>query len=158
MLFLGASGAGKSTLAAFLDGRPCASGIWRRAGDDVLPVAQKGGRWAVRPRFPQLKLTLAEERRRATPDAATLARTYALVPPREDGSVVVQRLPPARAALRLVEQTVAARLFAGELLHRHLDHAARIAAAAGVRELSYPRRRDRLPQVAAALERDLASG
>jgi hypothetical protein len=60
-------------------------------------------------------------------------------------------------ALSLVAHTVAARLFAPGLTSRHLAFCARLAAAVPVRELTYPRRADIAPQVAAVIEADLAT-
>jgi hypothetical protein len=141
MLFLGESGAGKSTLAAALG----ASG-WTELADDLLPLAEDGGRLLALADFPQLKrpeIPPAEPR--------PVGRVYVLG---EGANVRIEPLSPAEAALALVRHTAAARLFPSALMERHLSAAARWAGLAAVRRLRYPRRRDVFEAVAEALEAD----
>ena len=143
--FLGESGAGKSTLARLLAGLP--DGGWRRLADDLLPVALSPGGPEARPRFPQPGLAGAAAA--ALPERLPLAAVYVLAGPA--GEVAITPLAGRAGALALVRHTVAARLFAADLLARHLEHAAAVAAAAPVRVLTYPWTADALPAVAAAL-------
>jgi ABC transporter len=148
--FLGESGAGKSTLARLLAGLP--DGGWRRLADDLLPVALSPGGPEARPRFPQPGLAGAAAA--ALPERLPLAAVYVLAGPA--GEVAITPLAGRAGALALVRHTVAARLFAADLLARHLEHAAAVAAAAPVRVLTYPWTADALPAVAAALAAALA--
>ena len=141
--FLGDSGAGKSTLAALLG--------WRRAADDILPVA--GPPAGARPRFPQLKLAPADQPGAGLPEDLPLAAVYGLDPPAE--TVAVRPLSSRDAALTLVRHTVAARLFAPGLLERHFGVCAGLAAEVPVRALAYPRDLGIGPRVRAAIAADL---
>ncbi len=143
--FLGESGAGKSTLARLLAGLP--DGGWRRLADDLLPVALSPGGPEARPRFPQPGIGGAAAA--ALPERLPLAAVYVLAGPA--GEVAITPLAGRAGALALVRHTVAARLFAADLLARHLEHAAAVAAAAPVRVLTYPWTADALAAVAAAL-------
>jgi hypothetical protein len=143
--FLGESGAGKSTLARLLAGLP--DGGWRRLADDLLPVALSPGGPEARPRFPQPGIAGAAAA--ALPERLPLAAVYVLAGPA--GEVAITPLAGRAGALALVRHTVAARLFSADLLTRHLEHAAAVAAAAPVRVLTYPWTADVLPAVAAAL-------
>ena len=143
--FLGESGAGKSTLARLLAGLP--DGGWRRLADDLLPVALGPAGAEARPRFPQPGIAGAAAA--ALPERLPLAAVYVLAGPA--GEVAITPLAGRAGALALVRHTVAARLFAADLLARHLEHAAAVAAAAPVRVLTYPWTEGALPAVAAAL-------
>jgi hypothetical protein len=157
VVFLGDSGAGKSTLAAYLDA-PASPG-WRRLSDDLTPVRVGPDRGIVEPRFPQLALPAPAEPPVAAPPLAALYLLAAEpavgsesdgVPPR----VEIEPLAPRRAAEAILAHTVAARLFDAPLLAAGLDWAAAVSAA-GVHRLLYPRRREALPAVRAALLRDV---
>ena len=66
-------------------------------------------------------------------------------------------LSPSTAALALVHQTVAARLFGVELLSAHLAFCTRAAARVPVRELTYPHSLAALGSVEQAFAADLVS-
>lgn len=144
----GDSGAGKSTLASLL-----AQEGWPRAADDILPVDAS---FAARPRFPQLKLAAAEQPGISLPERLPLAAVYVLAE-RPEG-VRVTPLRPLLATSHLVRQTVAARLFAPDLLARHADFCARAVGAVPVRELAYPRERGIGAEVRRAIAADLREG
>lgn len=144
----GDSGAGKSTLASLLAGEG-----WPRVADDILPVGGGPGGMAAWPRFPQLKLTAAEQPGEPLPERLPLAAVYVLAE-RPEG-VRVEPLRPLQAAAHLVRQTVAARLFAPDLLVRHADFCARAVGLVPVRELAYPRERGIGPDVRRAIAADL---
>ena len=143
--FVGESGAGKSTIARLLAAQP--DGSWHRLADDLLPVALGAAGPEALPRFPQPGIAGAAAA--ALPERLPLAAVYVLAGPA--GEVAITPLAGRAGALALVRHTVAARLFAADLLARHLDHAAAVAAAAPVRVLTYPWTADALPAVAAAL-------
>jgi len=147
--FLGESGAGKSTLARLLASLP--DGGWRRLADDLLPVVLSLRGPEARPRFPQPGIAGATAA--ALPERLPLAAVYVLAGPA--GEVAITPLAGRAGALALVRHTVAARLFAPDLLARHLEHAAAVAAAAPVRVLTYPWTADGLPAVAATLAAEL---
>ncbi len=137
--FVGASGSGKSTLAATL----AASGSpFRHLADDVLPLRADAGRAETLPRFPQVKLPADRQPAAAAPDRLPLAGLFLLAPSAASragrGAVRLEEVASREAALELVRHTAAARLFGPELLERHLDLAARVAAQVPVRRLAYP--------------------
>lgn len=121
--FLGESGQGKSTLAAYL------AADWQPLVDDVLPLATAAAPVACLP-FPQ---PLPHPIK--TPAPIPLSAAYIL----HEGDLLLSALPPTAAALALVRHTVAARLFPSDLLARHLDFCAQLAAAVPVKRLRYPR-------------------
>lgn len=143
----GASGAGKSTLAA----AAAAAGA-RRLADDQLPV-RAGAAASVLPRFPQLKLergaagSPSPEPPGDLPSDLPLG-AVALVEHRPGlASARLERLAPGDAALALVHASVAARLFDGPLLERHLADCARIARAVPVVRAIFPSGRERAPEI-----------
>lgn len=144
LAFLGPSGAGKSTLARELAAVSGASAT--RIADDVLPVAGI----SVRPRFPQLKLDGTHQPTGPEiPEDVPLETVYVLG---EGDDVQIEPLSTREAAQALLAQTVASRLFAPELLARHLLFAAELAEAVPCARLVYPRRTEALARVAQVLE------
>lgn len=142
----GESGCGKSTVAAAL-----ANGEedWRRIADDLLPVKIENGAAKALPHYPQpgavaLSQALAEE-----PQEVSLAVVYLLEP--GAAAVEVRQLTRRRAALALVRQTMAARLFDAELQARHLDFCAETARCLPVRSLCFPRRLAALASMTATI-------
>ena len=138
---LGGSGAGKSTLAAAAEARRSGA----RLADDVLPFTiGSDGRMRAHPRFPQLKLGPASQwlgaEKLEVAEVLFLERQPALSEP------VRTRLGPSRSVLRLVENTVASRLFAAELKVAHLDAAVAAAGTVPVYDLSIPDRLDLVPE------------
>ncbi|MBI2378684.1 MAG: hypothetical protein HYV07_32115 [Deltaproteobacteria bacterium] len=144
-LFVGRSGAGKSTLAARLGSR------FFRLTDDITPLV--GALPSVDPAYPQLKLRLEEQSTALGVGATRLWRIYALESALD---VSIAALPPAASLQLLVAQSVAARLFAPDLLARHFATVADWARRIPVRALRYPRRFDVLDDVRAAVEADLS--
>ena len=165
--FVGASGSGKSTLARLIGtlGSP-----WGWIGDDILPVSTGGEGPVAMPHFPQQKvppkaqLALLE----GIPTQVPLTAIYVLddkVSTNSDSSlepesgssgeqrtgaqeVAATRLFGREAAATLLGNTIAARLFAPDLVARHLAMSSRIAEEVPIRILSYPRRMDIAPAVA----------
>lgn len=146
--FAAPSGSGKSTLARLLDGH---AGEWSRAADDMLPVAWSADGLRALPRFPQLKLAPDAQPGAALPERLPLAKIFVLLPGAAEGTVRVRPLGGRDATLALVRHTAAARLFAPELLERHLETCARMAAAVPVAELSIPWTGELPPGLPAAL-------
>ena len=152
--FVGESGNGKSTLAGFLgrEGRPG----WRLLADDMLPVVPGPGGLDVLPHFPQLKLAGEDCSPAALPERMPLAAIYVLPPAAgRSKAVQVRRLGSRDAALAVVRHTVAARLFDGALLARHLAFCAHAAAHIRICRLTYPHRYELLPAVRDAIRADL---
>ncbi len=152
--FLGSSGEGKSTLAALL---AAAEGDWSRIADDLLPWVAGADGVHVLPRFPQPGL---DGDLTTIPEQLPLAALYVLFPQPSagagtDAEVASRPLDPRRATVALVRHTVAARLFAPDLLARHLDACAALAATVPVRSLTVPWRPGSVLAVAAAIAADL---
>jgi hypothetical protein len=152
LAFLGPSGSGKSTLAA---GLACSESGLRRLADDVLPLRVREGDLQVRPRFPQLKLPADRQPAAGAPEGLPLAGLFLLAPSEDSragrGEVGLEELSSRDAALALVRYTAAARLFAPDLLERHLGAAAIVAGRLPVRRLTYPWLGRPVPGLAEAL-------
>jgi hypothetical protein len=157
ILFVGPSGAGKSTLAARL---PAVSGgRWRTLSDDVLPVALGATPGvpgpAVLPHFPQLKLAPGCQPAQGQPERLPLRAIYLLDAPAPSGApVTVEPVAAGVAAIALLGQTLAGRLFDGRLLAAHLSLCTRLATCVPVRRLVYRREYDLLPHVGLAILHD----
>jgi hypothetical protein len=151
--FVGRSGAGKSTLADFLQRHE--SG-WSRCADDILAVALGNGGVDALLQFPQLKLDRDEQWCPPKPERLPLLAFYVLGDdPPEAENIVLRPLSPRESTAELVSHTVAWTLFAPDLLTRHLEFCASAAQAVPVRELSYPKRIELLPEVGEAIRADL---
>lgn len=131
-LFLGPSGSGKSSLARGFE----QLGL-HRCADDVTPLVIKASQVAqvsVWPRFPQLKLQpalLVDDRE---------APLTALIWPRlVDAAVALTPMTAMEASQWLVRDTAAARLFAPQVLARHLQWCAALAQSASIWRLDIPR-------------------
>lgn len=145
--FVGESGQGKSTLAAYLDGTP-----WRRAADDILPVTLDDQNLLAWPYFPQLKLPPDRQPGLDFPESLALDCVCLLDSASVDAEPELQRLPPNQAIRVLLSHTAGTRLFPPDLLAKHLDFCGRAAEGLPVYQLTYPHRRDALPQVKELLE------
>lgn len=149
VLLAGDSGAGKSTLARHLSD---AAGM-SLVADDIVPLRAERGETMVLPRFPQLKLP-ADRQPGLLHEPLPLSRVYVLA--EADGAPVAAPLAAQEASLAVVRHTVAAKLFAPDLLTWHLGAAAAIAATGTIRRLTFPRRLEELPAIAREVARDLA--
>ncbi|MCP4201629.1 MAG: hypothetical protein GY769_06800 [bacterium] len=146
-LILGDSGAGKSTLA----GRARTRDGLERVADDVVPIAlTRAGRVVALPRFPQLKLP-ASDQWRGSP-RLPVAAVFFLRRGSTTGKPRVIELSAREAVLRLVENTVASRLFDAQLRERHLDVCVSAAASMRVADLEIPDDLDRLAETLELLE------
>ncbi len=142
-----------STLAAHLgrDGSP-----WMRCADDLLPVEVGPDGTHALPHFPQLKLPAAAQWCGQQPERLPLRALYLLRESEAEGrGVTIEPLAPTDAVLEILRQTAAWSLYSPDLAGRHLAMCARIAETVPVRRLSYPRRFEILPEVAAAIRADL---
>jgi hypothetical protein len=151
--FVGESGAGKSTLADWLAREGGEDAL--RVADDILPVT--AGEYGVEalPHFPQLKLPPDAQPALSVPERIPLDAVYVLGRPETGEQVAVRSLDGQVAALKLVQHTAASRLFAPDLLVKHLDFCVQAAASVPVRQLSYPLTYAALPEVREAIARDL---
>jgi hypothetical protein len=148
--FLGESGAGKSTLARELHRHGLA-----RVADDLLLVGagkEVDEPPVALPRFPQPRLAGIDQPA-AAPVEARIAAIYLLGGPA--ARVERRRISTVDATLSLARHTVAARLFAPELLARHLAFVGSLAAATPLRHLRYPWRPGGTEAVAEAIREDL---
>ena len=149
-IFLGDSGDGKSTLAAYLDGQP--QPAWQRIADDILPVTLVDGTLEARPGFPQLKLPLKAQPVFRLPVSLTVERIFVLHQVGKTARAELKPLAPRQAAQELLRHTAGARLFAPDLLARHLGFCGQIAGKVPVFRLEYPHTLDALGQVKNLLE------
>jgi hypothetical protein len=149
-IFLGDSGDGKSTLAAYLDGQ--LQPAWQRIADDILPVTLVDGTLEARPGFPQLKLPLKAQPAFQVPASLTAERIFVLHQVAKTARPEVKPLAPRQAAQELLRHTAGARLFAPDLLARHLGFCGQIAGKVPVYRLEYPHTIDALGQVKNLLE------
>jgi hypothetical protein len=151
--FLGRSGAGKSTLAEYLDRRV---DDWDRCADDLLPLGPCDGCVDALLHFPQLQLENHQQWCPPRPGRLPLRAVYVLDEDPSSGSAITtESLPLNDAAATALEHSAAWTLFPPELMNRHLAFCGRIAETVPVRRLTYPRRLEVLPEVAAAIQADL---
>lgn len=144
-IFLGESGQGKSTLAAWLERE--GNGHVQLLADDIMPVALDPIGVEVMPHFPQPRLSSESHDFRAYPERVQLNAVYLLRQPPGGDSVEIRPVGRQAATLALVRHTVASRLFAPDLLVKHLDFCLHAAARLPVSELVYPHVPDALPRV-----------
>lgn len=140
VLFLGDSGAGKSTLVRML--RDAGPGM-SRLTDDISPLRSATARYELLPQFSQPRLPASEQfagpgRTAFFPvnSIYNLRRTPRGQP--ENPVISLRRLGPVESFNQLVGQSVASRLFTGELLRRHTGWIAGMVNTIPVQELTYP--------------------
>jgi hypothetical protein len=103
-VIVGNSGAGKSTLARAI----CQRAGAQRLSDDITPITLRAGKLYVLPRFPQLKLPVADQN---LPEAVPLKRLI-LLNAAQAGMASVQQSLSQRAVFdALTRHTVASRLY-----------------------------------------------
>lgn len=146
--FLGESGYGKSTLAGHL-GR---SG-WIRVADDILPVTGEADRVLAWPHFPQLKLPEEQQPAHFLPESLPLDEICLVAPAGADESPHIEALTSTEVVTALLSHTAGTRMFWPELLTKHLAFCARAGSQLKAYRLTYPHRRDALPQVQELLEK-----
>jgi hypothetical protein len=141
VLFIGESGVGKSSLATYGE----QIGAWRRVSDDVTAAAKD---FDVLPHFPQLKLPPEAQAGLDVPESLPLAAIYLLNVPEDAGApVYVQAMSERESVAALVRHTVAARVFNGALLVRHLDYCTALAHTIDVMKVIYPHRREAIAEL-----------
>ncbi len=145
--FLGESGYGKSTLAGYLG---CSG--WQRVADDILPVTLADDTLLAWPHFPQLKLPEDQQPALYLPESLPLDRLCLVSPAGANERVRLEPLSSTEAVTALLSHTAGTRMFWPELLTRHLAFCARAGQLLPAYRLTYPHRRDALPQVKEILE------
>jgi hypothetical protein len=179
--FVGASGLGKSTLTAcfYRHGFPLLT------DDSLLLEVQNGGLIGV-PSYPSLrlwedvveavlgeqtlppvahyttKMRLGPERGhiRFSPQPVPIRRIYFLVPPGSNGDsavISITPLPPSQGFIELVKHTYLMDVKDQARLREGFESLTRLVAWPLLRHLSYPRDLGRLPEVQAAILRDIDS-
>ena len=106
----------------------------------------------VLPRFPQLKLSREAQPGAGLPEHLPLNKTVALTPAGPDAVPELHLLPPSLAIQMLLRHTAGTRMFAPEMLGRHLSFCSLAAGQVPVYRLSYPHRKDALPRIKELLE------
>lgn len=147
IVILGESGEGKSTLAAYLD----ESG-WQRAADDILPVVSGEDGLMAYPHYPQLKLGPQAQPWLKLPEQLPVHTICLLSPADPGGAPALVRLSASDAAKVLLSHSAGTRLLGKELLRDHLAFGTHAARQTACYRLSYPHRREALPQVRELLE------
>ena len=175
--FVGDCGYGKSTLAAALNSRGCPI-----VTDDLLALRRHGRQWLVEPGIPRLKLApriatrLLGRRVRGAPMihgtakrviqlAATQTVTralpiraiYVLEEPRRIERIRIAPLGAADAMLETVRAAFNLVVQDRQRLAKQFAFASRLVTGVPVRRLSYPRALERLPEICAAILRDVAA-
>lgn len=151
--FLGESGTGKSTLAGWLSREGGEDAV--RVADDILPIEAGENGLDSLPHFPQLKLPAEAQPALTVPERLPLDVVYVLGRPATGEKVNIRPLEGQAAALKLVRHTAASRLFAPDLLVKHLDFCLHAAATVPVRQLSFPLTQAALPSIRRAIVSDL---
>jgi hypothetical protein len=174
---MGDCGYGKSSLGASF-----VKAGYRLLTDDLLVVAEKGGRFMAHPGAPRVKLfpkiakvvfgkgvqglclepltpkliiPLDERRSHRTP--VPLKAIYVLTPPgaRVPQQVIIRQLSPRRAFLELVRNTFNMSVSEPDRLERQFALATRLATTVPVKSLSYPRELRMLADARTAILDDL---
>jgi hypothetical protein len=148
IVFLGESGQGKSTLAGYLSK---ASG-WGLVADDILPAKMAVNGVSLLPHFPQLKLPVATQPGLKLPESLPLDKVCVLKSTTQEAAPELELLSPGLAVQALLRHTAGTRIFSPEMLGKHLSFCSQAATRVPVYQLSYPHRRDALPQVKELLE------
>lgn len=134
--FAGDSGRGKSTLARELASRVALGAQW--VADDILPVTtSESGTFAL-PRFPQLKVPAAAQPGASLPESLPLDSIFVLEEAESTRPLTIERLDPVGAVKMILSHTVGSRMFSSELLRRHFEFCANVAAGVPVFRLHYP--------------------
>ncbi len=145
--FLGESGYGKSTLAGYLH-----RSDWQRVADDILPVTLEKDALLAWPHFPQLKLPEDQQPALHLPESLPLDSLCLVSPAGPDETPRLDPLSATDAVTALLSHTAGTRMFWPELLAKHLDFCARAGQLLPAYRLTYPHRREALPQVRELLE------
>ena len=148
ILLLGESGQGKSTLAGYLANEAG----WRLAADDILPVTMGADGVIAWPRFPQLKLPVNAQPGPGLPEQLPISKLCVLSEAGADESPTLQHLPANQAIQAYLGHTAGTRLFAPDLLRKHLAFCSWAAERVPVYRLTYPHRWEALPSVKDLLE------
>jgi hypothetical protein len=148
ILFLGESGQGKSTLAGYL----AKEAGWHLAADDILPVTIGSNGVVAWPRFPQLKLPVESQPGLGLPEQLSISKVCVLSDAEVDELPALERLPASQAVQAFLGHTAGTRLFAPDLLSKHLAFCSQAAGRVPVYRLVYPHRREILPIAKGMLE------
>jgi len=148
IVFLGESGQGKSTLASYLSRNQG----WCLVADDILPARMDSDGVSVLPHFPQLKLPMEAQPGPGLPEQLPLHKVVALTPAEPDAMPELQLLPPTLAIQVLLRHTAGTRMFPPEMLGEHLSFCSLAAGQVPVYRLTYPHRKDALPEIKELLE------
>lgn len=145
LLFLGESGQGKSTLAAYLSTTDNPN--YRLVADDILPVTNSAAGLNLWPRFPQLKLPMDSQPGSRLPETVPAGWICVLADADSASNPDLKLLSPSQATQTLLRHTAGTRLLDPELLAKHLAFCAQAAGQIPFYELSYPHRKEALPEI-----------
>jgi len=149
LIFLGESGQGKSTLTGYLARSP----NWQLVADDILPATIEPFGVTVWPHFPQLKLPLKAQPSIGLPEKLPLGAICLIEVTGPERKPAIAKLSSTQATQALLSHTAGTRLFTPSLLAEHLDFSVLVAQQIPAYRLTYPHRRDVLPQVQELLEK-----
>ncbi len=148
ILFMGESGMGKSTLARYISTQK----NWRLVADDILPVIADDISVMALPRFPQLKLPINAQPGVSLPEQLPIHAICILQTVDKNAAPHLNFIQPSLAVRDILAHTAGTRMFTPELLAAHLNVCAKIVKLLPVYHLSYPHRKEILPEVKDVLE------
>lgn len=147
VVILGESGKGKSTLAGYLGETG-----WQRVADDILPVASRDDSLLAFPHYPQLKISSESQPWLQLPEQIPVQSICLLMPVNPDDSPALGTMSPGDFVKVMLAHTAGTRLLSPDLLKDHLAFCTRAALQIPTYRLSYPHRKEVLPQVRELLE------
>jgi hypothetical protein len=143
VVFLGESGQGKSTLAAYLS----QNASWHLVADDILPVEMDEDGVKLLPHFPQLKLPADAQPGIGLPEQLLLKYVCVLEHVEPDQMPELQKITTVQGVQSLLSHIAGTRMFDAALLANHLEFCAQVARQIPFYKLSYPHRKDALPEI-----------
>lgn len=123
------SGTGKSTIARYID--KYTKG--KRIADDIVPMEMRNNRITVLPDFPQLKLTPEQQ------DQGKFIQKQVVLLFAKKGlnKTTTEAVRPFEALKKLIQHSVATKLFAPKELQNHLDYCYQISQNAQAYHVEY---------------------
>ena len=138
-VLMGDSGTGKSTIAKFMDKlEQCA-----RLADDILPIKIKGKSIALLPSFPQLKLPNNQQYK----GKDVVKETILLFAKKSKNKTNIEPIDKFLANKKLIQHSVATKLFARRELQNHLSFCHKTCSLARSYQVNYQHSDNSLEQL-----------